>query len=95
MIRKKQPEKVWTDKGTEFKGAFKKLCEKRGIATYKTQSETKSAFAERNIRSLKTIIYKNFQKIKKMFSELRIPRRIRGGAREKIKPKTNNLKKQL
>ena len=58
MIRKKQPEKVWTDKGTEFKGAFKKLCEKRGIATYTTQSETKSAFAERNIRSLKSIIYK-------------------------------------
>ena len=57
-VRKKQPEKVWTDKGTEFKGAFEKLCEKRGIATYTTQSETKSAFAERNIRSLKSLIYK-------------------------------------
>ena len=58
MIRKKQPEKVWSDKGTEFKGAFKKLCEKLAIATYTTQSETKSAFAERNIRSLKSVIYK-------------------------------------
>ena len=58
MIRTKKPEKVWTDKGTEFKGEFKKYCGKRGIETYTTQSETKSAFAERNIRSLKTIIYK-------------------------------------
>ena len=58
MIKKKKPEKVWTDKGTEFKGAFKKFCTRRGIDTYTTQSETKSAFAERNIRSLKNIIYK-------------------------------------
>ena len=54
MIKKKQPEKVWTDKGSEFKGDFKKLCEKKGIHLYTTESETKSAFAERNIRSLKT-----------------------------------------
>ena len=58
MIRKKQPEKIWTDKGTEFKGDFKKLCDSRGIEIYHTESETKSAFAERNIRSLKNIIYK-------------------------------------
>ena len=58
MIKKKQPEKVWTDKGSEFKGDFKKFCEKKGIHLYTTESETKSAFAERNIRSLKNIIYK-------------------------------------
>ena len=58
MIKKKQPEKVWTDKGSEFKGDFKKFCEKKGINLYTTESETKSAFAERNIRSLKNIIYK-------------------------------------
>ena len=58
MIKKKQPEKVWSDKGTEFKGAFNLFCKQRGIETYTTQSETKSAFAERNIRSLKNIIYK-------------------------------------
>ena len=52
MIKKKQPEKVWTDKGSEFKGDFKKFCEKKGIHLYTTESETKSAFAERNIRSL-------------------------------------------
>ena len=50
--------KVWVDKGTEFKGSFKTLCEKKGIKTYTTESEKKSAFAERNIRSLKCLIYK-------------------------------------
>lgn len=58
MVKTKQPKKVWTDKGTEFKGAFRELCEKKGIHHYTTNSETKSAFAERNIRSLKNIIYK-------------------------------------
>ena len=46
MIKKKQPEKVWTDKGSEFKGEFKKFCEKKGIHLYTTETETKSAFAE-------------------------------------------------
>ena len=58
MIKKKQPEKVWTDNGSEFKGDFKKFCEKKGIHLYTTENETKSAFAERNIPSLKNIIYK-------------------------------------
>ena len=58
MIQKVQPQKIWSDKGTEFKGAFKNLCDKRGIATYTTASETKSAYAGRNIRSLKNIMYK-------------------------------------
>ena len=62
MIKKKQPEKVWTDKGSEFKGEFKKFCEKKGIHLYTTENETKSAFAERNIRSLKNIIYKYLEK---------------------------------
>ena len=48
MIEKVQPQKVWSDKGTEFKGAFKNLCDQNGIATYTTASETKSAFAERH-----------------------------------------------
>ena len=58
MIKKKQPEKVWSDKGSEFKAEFKKFCEKKGIDLYTTENETKSAFAERNIQSLKNIIYK-------------------------------------
>ena len=61
MIQKQKPQKVWSDKGTEFKGAFKRLCDQEGIETYTTQSETKSAFAERNIRSRKNIIYKHLE----------------------------------
>ncbi len=53
-----KPQKIWTDKGTEFAGAFSKYCKKMGIHCYSTYSETKSAYAERNIRSLKNIIYK-------------------------------------
>ena len=57
MIKHKQPQKVWLDDGTEFLGAFKTLCNKR-IHLYSTFSEKKSAFKERNIRSLKNIIYR-------------------------------------
>ena len=38
--------------------SFKALCNKRGIHLYSTFSEKKSAFAERNIRSLKSIMYR-------------------------------------
>ena len=58
MIKHKQPLKVWFDDGKEFLGAFKSLREKRGIHSYSTYSKKKSAFAERNIRSLKNIIYR-------------------------------------
>ena len=58
MIKHKQPKKVWVADGTEFLGAFRDLCNKRGIHLYSTFSEKKSAFAERNIRSLKNIIYR-------------------------------------
>ena len=58
MIKKKQPEKVWTYKGSEFKGEFTKFFEKKGIHLYTTESETKSASADRKFRSLKNIIYK-------------------------------------
>ena len=49
---------MWTDKGTEFKGEFKTFCENKKIHLYITKNETQSAFAERNIRSLKNIIYR-------------------------------------
>ena len=58
MIKTKQPEKAWTDKGTEFKGKFKIFCENKKNHMYTTENEIKSAFAERNIRSLKNIIYR-------------------------------------
>ena len=47
FIKTKQPKKVWVDKGTEFKGEFKKLCTKREIIKSNTHSEEKSAFAEK------------------------------------------------
>ena len=49
---------MWVDAGTEFKGPFSTLCQKNEIEVYKTFSEKKSAFAEKNIRSLKNLIYK-------------------------------------
>ena len=62
MITKVAPRKVWSDKGSEFKGEFRNFCQSKGIQTYNTHSETKSAFAERYIRTLKNIIYKYLEK---------------------------------
>ena len=59
MIKKKnQRKKIWVDKGTEVAGAFKKFRAAEGIHVYSTMSETKVAFAERTIRSLKKIPYR-------------------------------------
>ena len=59
MITKKNlPKKIWVDKGTEFVGAFKNFCAAEGIQVYSTMSETKAAFDERTIRSLKNILYR-------------------------------------
>ena len=59
MITKKNPpKKIRVDKGTEFTGEFKKLCKAERIQIYFTMSETKAAFAERTIRSLKNILYR-------------------------------------
>ena len=59
MITKKiRPKKKLVDKGTEFAGEFKKLCKAERIQIYSTMSETKAAFAERTISSLKNILYR-------------------------------------
>ena len=60
MITKKESTKkdLGGQKGTEFAGAFKKFCTAEGIQVYSTMSETKAAFAERTIRSLKNILYR-------------------------------------
>ena len=52
------PKKIWVDKGTEFAGKFQKLWKAEGIQVYSTISETKAAYAERTIRSLKNILYR-------------------------------------
>ena len=58
ITKKNRPKKVWVDQGTEFAREFKKLCSAEGIEIYSTMSETKAAFAERTIRSLKNILYR-------------------------------------
>ena len=59
MITKTKPLKVWSNEGTEFKGASKKFSESKSNDTFTTNSEAKSAFADRSIRSLKNFIYKH------------------------------------
>ena len=58
ITKRNRPKKIWVDKGTEFAGAFKNFCTAAGIQVYSTMSETKAAFAERTIRSLKNILYR-------------------------------------
>ena len=56
--KKDLSQRFWVDKGTQFAGGFKKLCKAEGMQVYSTMSETKPAFAERTIRSLKNILYR-------------------------------------
>ena len=51
-------EKIWVDKDREFAGKFSKFCKKYNMKVHSTHSETKFVFAERNIRSLKALIFK-------------------------------------
>ena len=59
MTRKQKPEKNWVDKGKEFREEFEKLCLEKNITVYSTHSEQKLCFAERYIRTLKSILFKN------------------------------------
>ena len=58
ITKRNRPKNIWVDKRTEFAGAFEKFCAAEGIQVYSTMSETKAAFAERTIRSLKNILYR-------------------------------------
>ena len=58
ITRRNRPKKIWVDKRTEFAGAFKKFCNAEGIQLYSAKSQTKAAFAERTIRSLKNNFYR-------------------------------------
>ena len=58
ITKRKRQKKIWVDKGTKFAGAFKKFCVAEGMQVYSIMSETKAAFAERKIRSLKNILYR-------------------------------------
>ena len=54
----KQSEKTWEDKGPKFASGFPEFCQASNIPLYSTNRETKPAFEERNIRSLKSTIFK-------------------------------------
>ena len=58
ITKRNRPKKIWVDKGIEIAGAFKKFCAAEGTQVYSTMSETKAAFAERTIRSLKNTLYR-------------------------------------
>ena len=58
ITKKNRPKKNWVDQGTEFAGEVKKFCNAEGIETYSTMSETKAAFVQRTIRSLKNILFR-------------------------------------
>ena len=58
ITKSNRPKKVWVDKGTEFARAFKKFCTAEGVQVYSTMSETKAAYADSTIRSLKNILYR-------------------------------------
>ena len=58
ITKRNRPEKIWVGRGTEFAGEFKNFCAGAGIEIYSTMTETKAAFAERTIRSLKNIMYR-------------------------------------
>ena len=47
------------DAGTEFKVSFSTLCQKKEKELYKTFSEKKSAFAERNVWLFKILMMMN------------------------------------
>ncbi|HRP37281.1 MAG TPA: DDE-type integrase/transposase/recombinase, partial [Candidatus Dojkabacteria bacterium] len=54
---KREPEKIWVDKGSEFYNKkFKDWANKNDIVIYSTYSESKSVVVERFIRSLKELI---------------------------------------
>ena len=54
-----KPNKIWTDKGSEFyNSSFKKWLKDYDIEMHSIHNVGKSAVAERFIRTLKTKIYK-------------------------------------
>ena len=52
------PKKLWLDQGKEFLGDMANFCEDVGVKYYYTYSDTKVAFGERAIRTLKNLIYR-------------------------------------
>ena len=56
--KKESTQGNWVDSGPEFVGELKKLCKAEAKKFYSTLSATKASFAERTIRSSKSILYR-------------------------------------
>lgn len=57
-----RPSRLWSDAGSDFfNPPMRKLMKEYNITHYHTFSEKKSVLAERVIKTLKQLIYKNFQ----------------------------------
>ena len=54
----KQSKEVWVDGGTENKGSFSTLCQKKEKEVIKFLAGKKLAYAERNMPSLKNLLFK-------------------------------------
>lgn len=58
----RKPNSIRSDLGKEFKNKYvRDFLSKEGINTYYSQNETKSAFVERSIRSLRQIMFRYFR----------------------------------
>ena len=59
ITKRKRPQQIWVDKGKEFACEYKNFfCNRECIQIFSAMSETKAAFAERAIRSLKNVLYR-------------------------------------
>ena len=61
MIEKVQPQKIWSDRGTEFKGEFESFCNKKVLTPIQQPMRQSRRLPSANIRSLKNIIYKHLE----------------------------------
>ena len=61
VFKERTPNKLWTDKGTEFYNKeVKQLLQKHGIELYSTENEEKSSVVERWNRTMKEKMFKYF-----------------------------------
>ena len=58
ITNRNRPKKNWVGNGTDFTGEFRMYCSAKGIQNFSILSETRAAFAERTIRSLKIVLYR-------------------------------------
>ena len=61
------PEKLWLDQGKEFFEDMANFCEDVVVKYYHTYSETKVAFGQRAMRTLKSLIYRYLEEKDTLF----------------------------